>query len=370
MKGFFFLVIPFCLFAQYTDSSTMKELKRIDSLKIAHYGRNANGGYGDSAFYSKSRHRRDSLLSLRDSIVQSNKTKEALRSAIETHDVTVHDYTRFRDSLIGLANSQPLLLLSYTKIISRIVNMKPNSLFVQDSVSGTAFIRTEIGPLFLQDSAGKAMIKSDVIRFRDSVKVLAKAVFGDSNKIVAQVMKGASAYLDSIKKVNDEYEKKVIACGAVKIYGSVKDIDENSIDIFGFAASAKCSDEDFANMRCNDEGVKGALHEQSNIRILNYSSNRKTEGSLVIGNTIGITGYRYSSRTTGTNGFGAAVPVYVYSPCNSMPSQEKRDNKISYFNEKIGALYSRIGMTETQFQGFVDESNSIDKDKIRNFLKL
>jgi hypothetical protein len=229
---------------------------------------------------------------------------------------------------------------------------------------------------FLPDSLGKFLLKSDVVRFRDSIKVLGRKVFGDSGKLLMGVIEAAGACQDSINKINDaaiaEYQDKMTKCGAIKIYGNVTSIDGNSVSIFGFSASAKCSDEDFASMRCDDEGVKGALHEQSNIRLLNYSPNKKTEGSLVIGNTIGVTGYRYSSKTTGTNGFGAEVPVYVYTPCNCMPSEQrdiKRDKKISDLLNRIDALYLKMGMTKKQVLEFIKESNDIDKEHIEAFLK-
>lgn len=288
MKAFFFLLIPFCLLAQYSDSAYNSD--------------------------------KEKYLDYRYSIINKAKNDNSAISEIN----------------------------AYINLSLKIVNH-------------------EFGGLFSADPRGHELLKTDVLRFHDSLKNLTKSIFGDGGKILNKIAHKASIYQDSINKINTEYKNKIVACGAIKIYGKVTDIDGNSVSIFGFAGSAKCSDEDFANMRCDDEGVKGALHEQSNIHILNYAPDKKTDGALAIGNDLGVNGYCYSSRTTGTNGFGAKVPVYVYTPCSCMPSETKRDKRISDLNDKINSLFSEIGMTKEQLEEITDKIANLGLEKIRNF---
>jgi hypothetical protein len=288
MKTLFFLLIPSCLLAQYSDSAY-----------------NAD---------------KEKYLNYRNGVIEKAKNDNSAISEINAYlDISV-------------------------KIVNR-----------------------EFGGLFSADSRGHELLKVDVLRFRDSLKNLTEVVFGDSGKILTQLARKESIYQDSIKEINTQYEKKMASCGALKIYGKVTDIDGNSVSIFGFAGSSRCDDEDFHNLRCDDEGVMGALHERSNIRILNYSPDRKTEGSLVVGEDIGVTGYRYSSKTTGTNGFGAKVRIYVYAPCNCIPSETKRDKRISDLNDKANSLFSEIGMTKGQLEEIINKMSSISLEKLRNF---
>ena len=193
------------------------------------------------------------------------------------------------------------------------------------------------------DSSNFNIILTDGKGYIDSLRTLTIRLWGNQQKLALKI-KAITTINDSIEILRSDYSKKVDACKSLKLIGNVQEIEGKSISMFGIVVNSSCN----GLYNCDDEGVPGALHQESNIVAINYSEEFKYSGTAVVGERLEITGFCYDSKTYGTNGFGANVPVYRYRPCSCLPNKSNYQKKIDLLNHKTSTLWALLGVSDSQ----------------------
>lgn len=245
--------------------------------------------------------------------------------------------------------------------IKKYISMRDSLIENKDSSFGAVYGLFELKSKIANDKYLHAVIEKNpfVNTISDIQSKYEQVVCADSNEYYKYIKKSCENFIiknkenllkvdpimDSISKYKDLYAKKIKNYNVVDITGQVQSIEGNKVSLWGSTNLYGCDGTD----NCNDDGVLGILHQESNIILCPYKNDLKLDGKAVIGELLQVSGYCYAGKNIGKNSFNANVPIYVFAPSPYATKLADIKDKIDKLKDELVNIFTKSGITKEYF---------------------
>lgn len=276
--------------------------------------------------------------------------EEAEREVVQESNELTETYVKKNESLINAKNYfdshvLKVITLQYEKDKNSALNAHDSSFnSIKKILQLTNKISSEYyAPCLSKSKENYAMkiqmiVSSDTNEFSAALAGAIVAFRAKNEPILNKI----EHIIDSLKNLVELSKNKIRSNAIVEISGQVKSIESKRLLIYGVANLFGCDETE----DCNDEGISGILHEESNIIIGPYLEDLKISGKAIIGEYIQVYGYKYLSKSWGNNAMNGKVPIYNFVPCNCLSAIEKTNAKIDKFRDDLFSLLGQLGISE------------------------